>query len=224
MIDIHNHALFGIDDGAKTKEDAIEMIDQAIAIGVTDLFLTPHFSRKYKSLQVEEPFQTLVDYYQDKPINLYLGREYKYNPLKPLKKFTLGNSNYMLIEFSTIEKDPIEEVCFNIKAKGYMPIIAHIERYHYLTKDDYEEIKRVALFQVNSETVIGMSSYRKDRKIAKYLLKKGYVDFIASDAHNATNRANTLDKAYAYIAKKYGQQHAQDLFVNNAKRIIETHS
>ncbi|MFA5720480.1 MAG: CpsB/CapC family capsule biosynthesis tyrosine phosphatase [Acholeplasmataceae bacterium] len=223
MIDIHNHAIFGIDDGAKTIEDSIKMIDQAINIGISDIILTPHYNRKYKSMDVEDKFNKLIDYYKDKPINLHLGREYKYNALKPLKKFTLGHSNYMLIEFSTIEKEPIEEVCYNMKARGLIPIIAHIERYHYLTKTDYEEIKEVALFQVNSESVLGISSYRKDKKITKYLLKKGYVDFIASDAHNDTNRGNTLDKAYLYILKKFGKQLAEDLFINNPKKIIETH-
>ena len=224
MIDIHNHALFGIDDGAKTIEDSIKMVDQAIEIGIKHVFLTPHYSRRHRKLNIETNYKALLLACQDKPIKLHLGREYLYNPLESFKAFTMGDSNYILIEFSTIEKEPIEEVCYNINAKGYVPIIAHIERYHYLTKKDYEEIRKVALFQVNSETVIGLSSYRKDRRIAKYLLKKDLVDFIASDAHNVTNRKNTLDLAYQHILKKYGQQRADDLFKNNQKKLLITHT
>lgn len=223
MIDIHNHALYGIDDGAKTLEDSIKMIDQAIEIGITDLFFTPHYNRVFKDEDVVGKYQELVALYKDKPIKLYLGREYKYNDLKPLKHFMMGASYYMLIEFSPMRKEPIEEVCYNLKAKGIIPIVAHIERYHYLTKADYEEIKAVALFQVNSEAVIKKSSYRKDFKIAKYLLKKGLVDFIASDAHNTTNRRNTMLEAYHYIEKKYSKQIADDLCMNNARKLIETH-
>lgn len=223
MIDIHNHALYGVDDGAKTIEDSIAMINHAIEIGIKELFLTPHYNRRYNKVNVKKEFEELVKIYKDSPIKLYLGREYRYNSLEPFKQFTMGNSNYILLEFSTTIPDPIEEVCYNVSRNGFIPIIAHIERYHYLTKEDYEELKDVALFQINSEAVIGKSSFKKDRKIVKYLLKQGLVDFVASDAHNTTDRKNTLDKAYNYIQKKYGKELALDLFVNNPKKIIETH-
>ncbi len=221
MIDIHNHALYGVDDGAKTKEDSIKMINQAIEIGIKELFLTPHYNKRYNKVDVKKEFEELVDYFKDSPIKLHLGREYRYNSLEPFKKFTMGDSNYILLEFSTTIPDPIEEVCYNVSRNGFIPIIAHIERYHYLTKEDYEELKEVSLFQINSETVIGKSSFKKDRKIVKYLLKKGLVDFVASDAHNTTNRKNTLDKAYKYINKKYGKEVALDLFLNNPKKILK---
>lgn len=223
MIDIHNHALYGVDDGAKTIEDSIAMINHAIEIGIKELFLTPHYNRRYNKVNVKKEFEELVKIYKDSPIKLYLGREYRYNSLEPFKQFTMGNSNYILLEFSTTIPDPIEEVCYNVSRNGFIPIIAHIERYHYLTKEDYEELKDVALFQINSEAVIGKSSFKKDRKIVKYLLKQGLVDFVASDAHNTTDRKNTLDKAHNYIQKKYGKELALDLFVNNPKKIIETH-
>ncbi len=221
MIDIHNHALYGVDDGAKTIEDSIEMINQAIKIGIKELILTPHYNRRYNKVDLKKEFEKLVNYFKDYPIKLHLGREYRYNSLEPFKKFTMGDSNYILLEFSTTIPDPIEEVCYNVSRNGFIPIIAHIERYHYLTKEDYEELKEVALFQVNSETVIGKSSFRKDKKIVKYLLKNGLVDFVASDAHNTTDRKNTLDKAYKRIYKKYGKEVALDLFVNNPKKILK---
>lgn len=221
MIDIHNHALYGVDDGAKTIEDSIAMINQAMEIGIEELFLTPHYNRKYNKVDVSKEFNELVNIFKDSSIKLHLGREYRYDSLEPFKKFTMGNSNYILLEFSTIIPEPIEEVCYNVNKNGFIPIIAHIERYHYLTKEDYDEIKEVALFQVNSETVIGKSSFRRDRKIVKYLLKKGLVDFVASDAHDTMNRKNTMDKAYEHINKKYGKEIALDLFLNNAKKILK---
>lgn len=220
IIDIHNHALFGIDDGAQTIADSVLMIQDAIDNGISDLILTPHLNKRSKNVDVEKHFEILKEKVKDLKINLYLGREVRYYEYEKIDYVTLNNSNYCLIEFSIQSEQPIEEICYNLKSNGFKPIIAHVERYHNLRKNDYNQLKKVAYLQLNAETVIGISSYKKDHRIAKYLLKKRLVDFVASDAHDVKKRKNQMLKAYQHVKNKYGKQYANLIFKENAQPII----
>jgi len=223
LIDVHNHALFGVDDGAKTIEDSILMIDQAIKNNVQEIILTPHFNKRNKSIEnVEENFNRLKEAIKDKPIKIYLGREMRFYELekKPIY-YTMNGTKHVLVEFDPITHSPIEEVCYSLRVKGYKPIVAHIERYHYLTVTDYNKIKKFAEVQVNADAVLGISNIRKDYKITKYLLKHKIADYVGSDAHDTTKRKNNLLKAYKRVKRKYGIQYANYIFYENAKKITE---
>lgn len=223
LIDVHNHALFGVDDGAKTIEDSILMIDQAIKNNVQEIILTPHFNKRNKSIEnVEENFNRLKKAIKDKPIKIYLGREMRFYELekKPIY-YTMNGTKHVLVEFDPINHSPIEEVCYSLRVKGYKPIVAHIERYHYLTVTDYNKIKKFAEVQVNADAVLGISNIRKDYKITKYLLKHKIADYVGSDAHDTTKRKNNLLKAYKRVKRKYGIQYANYIFYENAKKITE---
>lgn len=220
MIDIHNHSLFGVDDGAKTIEDSLLMLEDAINNNITDLILTPHLNKRNKSKDVDKNFSILKEKAKDLNINLYLGREVRFYEYEDIDYQTLNNTNYCLIEFSTIIEQPVEEACFNLKGNNIIPIIAHVERYHYLKRSDYFNLKDAALLQINAETIIGRASHRKDFKIAKYLLKNKLVDFVASDAHNSKDRKNEMLKAYNVVKKKYGSTYANLIFKENAVKII----
>lgn len=223
LIDIHNHALFGVDDGAQTLEDSIAMIDQAIKNNIQEIILTPHFNKRNKSVDiVEKNFNLLKETIKDKPIKIYLGREMRFYELekKPIF-YTMNGTKHVLVEFDPISNSPIEEVCYSLMVKGYKPIVAHIERYHYLTANDYKKIKKFAEVQVNADAVLGTSSMRKDYKITKYLLKHKMVNYVGSDAHDTTKRKNNLLKAYKRVKRKYGYQYANYLFCENAKKITQ---
>lgn len=222
MIDIHNHALFNVDDGPKHIEESVLMIEQAIKIGITDLILTPHYNRTYYAENVLPQFKELLKRVEDKPIRLYLGREVKHYFREKVARFFMGSSKYILVEFSTTTKTDIEEVCYNLKAQKINPIVAHVERYDYLKKEDYVAIKQVALLQVNVDSIIGSTPFKKDVKIAKYLLKHKLADIIASDAHDTSQRGNHMDKACAFVKKKYGAEYANLLCIENPKKIIDT--
>jgi len=223
LIDIHNHTLFGVDDGAKTLDEALLMIDEAIKNNISHIVLTPHYNKRSHSVNtVLKHFDELKNAVKDRPIELYLGREHKYYELeKNPVYYTMHDSKHVLIEFDTVLENPIEEICYSLSLKGYKPIVAHIERYHYLTKEDYMLIKQYAELQINSNSVLGLSSVKKDNKIAKYLLKNKLADYVASDTHDVTRRNNTLFQAYKRVKKKYGVQYANTLFKENAKKIIE---
>lgn len=221
IIDIHNHSLFGIDDGARTIEQSLNMLQEAIDNDISDIILTPHQNRRIDATNVEKNFEILKEKAKDLDINLYLGAEVRYYETGQVEYTTLNNSKYCLIEFTTQLPQDIEEVCYNMKKTGLKPIVAHIERYHYLKRDDYKEIKKQAYIQINAETIIGRSSHRKDIRIARYLLKNKLVDFVASDAHNTASRNNVMLEAYNRVKKRYGSEYSDLIFKENAKNIIK---
>jgi len=116
MIDIHSHIMFGVDDGCKTFGDSIYLIKESIKAGITDLFLTPHFSyrRKYtKSYEeIERKFNLLKKFVVENNlgINLYLGSEIDEHPgvldfLDSYLCHTMNNTKYVLIDFGTRKAD-----------------------------------------------------------------------------------------------------------------------
>ena len=228
MIDIHSHILPAIDDGSSGLEQSLEMLNQSVKQGVTDIVLTPHYRHPYENrieniLDAFEQFKKVVQE-QDIPVNLYLGQEVYVergikNLLKEGKVLTLNGSKYVLIEFDYIREQDISETVYELKLLGYVPIVAHIERYAYADIGTAMDIKDSGgLIQVNAASIVSHAMKTK-AKFVKKLLKNGLVDFIASDAHY--NRENYMAKAKEFIAKKFDENVAQDLFINNAKVIIK---
>jgi len=125
----------------------------------------------------------------------------------------LGASNKVLLEFSlSVEDEDIGEAIHNIKSMGYVPIIAHPERYRYLQWSDFEIIKRMgAMIQINASSIVGYNGSEAE-KIALKLVKSGQCDFVASDIH--VFRPNHLSQAYRAVEKKFGKTIADQLFAN----------
>jgi len=225
VIDIHSHVLPFVDDGSDNMEMSLAMIREASEAGVTDLFLTPHYMRlrDYLSNASEnrEIFSELTNKVKQEGISikLYLGNEiyYSLDILDALRTGTiipLGNSNKVLVEFSLFEEDEeITEAIHNIKSLGYVPIIAHPERYPYISKlSDYEIIKQMgALIQLNASSIIGQRDKLAHKK-AVAIIKAGLADFIASDQH--VPGKNHLEEARNIINRKFGLPVAKALFEN----------
>lgn len=225
MFDIHTHILPNVDDGSKNIELSIELIKQEIDFGVTDLFLTPHYMkiRNYIStysnnMEIFEDLKKEVEN-QNLKINLHLGNEiYATNmllsDLKTKKIVPLGDTKFVLVEFAMGEEDyEIGETINNLVVTGYIPIIAHPERYQYFKSlKDYKIIKKMgAYIQVNAGSFFGIHG-RFAKKMAFQLVKNGYCDFIASDVHDF--RGNYLLEAYKLINKKFTEEVAKRLFAN----------
>jgi protein-tyrosine phosphatase len=228
MIDIHTHIIFNVDDGSDSLTTSIKMIEKEIMDGTTDIVLTPHFNKRDKSfnkLMIIEHYNQLIREVKVRnlKVNLYLGYEvyFKDGMVNEISDYTINKSKYILVEFSTVNTTDIEELAYELVSNGYIPILAHVERYQYLSLDDYINIRNTgALFQVNAATVIGKHGFRFKR-LFKKLLALGLVDFIASDMHNLNERTSYLKEAYTYINKKYGKETADTLFINNQRKILE---
>ena len=147
MVDIHSHALPFVDDGAKSMSDALAMIERAIACGVTDLFLTPHY-RPYQDFlatpqRIRDLFAKVVSQVQNRNLNirLHLGNEIFYSIevidlLRKDKVLKMGNSDMVLIEFATgDDHETIIEAVHNLFPQTRTA--AHVERYGKLRNHEY---------------------------------------------------------------------------------------
>ena len=210
MIDIHTHIIPYVDDGSPNLETSIAMIKHELAIGVDEIIATPHhiYSRYESTVEViKERFNFLCEEVkkQNLPITLYLGQEIYFTHkediiqmLKEGKLLTLNNTNRVLLEFSFHrEPENLLEVIYNFRVNGYQVIIAHVERYEWMTYQKVVALRSEgALIQINSDAVLGYTSWKEKRFVRK-LLKNNLVDYVASDTHSF--RPSSLDKSYKKI-------------------------
>lgn len=234
MIDIHCHILPNVDDGSESLEESIEMAKIAESEGITKIVNTSHchFDFKYKKgnelkLELEKFNQVLKE--ENINIEVLLGNELYYTSdlierFDELDFFSMNNSKYILMEFSPINfPKNIEDVIYEIKIRGYIPIIAHAERYKQVQEDVnivLDCIKEGALIQVNASSILGKNG-EKAEDTSKKLLDNNMVHFVATDAHSSNRRRPLIKDSYNYILKNYGKEVSEKLFIENPTAVIE---
>ena len=230
LCDLHTHVLPGVDDGASTMECALEMIQNAIASDVELLALTPHCNIPYSGgnyldQDLKERFAQLKETAKDLPIQLVLGAEVRANDqllpnLAQGKIPTINDGRYLLTEFSPDTKD-FEEMLRQILDLGYIPLIAHPERYIAVYKNPGIVMPWLDMgchLQLTAGSVLGEYGKTVQRASAS-LLKQGLVACLASDAHGLHHRTNFLLDAYTHLSVQYSKQYAQCLLYENPMRI-----
>lgn len=224
--DIHSHIIPYIDDGADDIETSIEMAEIAVSEGIESIVCTPHAISGYDELISEaneqrEELQRRLDF-RGIPLRLYQGFEvyvgeafldYEYP-----ERLAMNGGTHILIE-TDFERIPacMEEVLYLLRITGLTPILAHPERYLYLKKDIAAcEVWKSGgmLFQINAGSLTGQYGGTA-QKTARKLLKKGYADFIGTDAHSAGRRAPLIKGGLAECGKRFGQSMVSRLLENN---------
>lgn len=232
LIDIHCHLLPEIDDGAKSIEETVQMLAMAHKNGTRGIIVTPHYHEgRYKTnrAEIEKKFQRVkkIAGQACKTFHVYLGQEiyYQQDTLERLdaeELLTMADSAYVLIEFSTrITFQEMKNAFQSLILGGYVPILAHVERYEcmYENVEQAEELVELgAYIQVNGQSLVNGSF--KMKQYIKMLLKRELVHLIASDAHGSEGRVPELRNAYQYIERKYGKEYAEELMIDNPERII----
>ena len=226
MIDIHTHILPFVDDGSANENLSVAMLKECVNQGITDIILTPHYRKMFKKTpdELKVEFENLKSKVKDIPINLYLGQEFYIdeNFKKNIRKkqaLTINGTKYLLIEFEYINDVEMVDIVYEVRRLGFIPIVAHYERYFDSDLTQAIEIKNLGgLIQVNADSLVGASK-KFYKKLIKQLFKNDLVDFVASDVH--FDRENLLWKAKNFVEKKYGKERAQKLFIENAKKLIE---
>jgi protein-tyrosine phosphatase len=195
-IDIHSHLLPGIDDGARTFSDSLRLTKALQGFGVTQFITTPHIiqhvwentheqivsTKNTTVLEMEKhniklSFQAAAEYLMDDQF----VRLFQSHDLLTLK------DNYVLVEMSYINA-PIQlySILFDLQVAGYIPVLAHPERYlfYHNNFNEYQKLKRAGcLFQLNLLAVVGYYG-AEITKIAEQLLAKGMYDYVGSDVHH----------------------------------------
>lgn len=228
--DIHTHIIAGVDDGSKDTAQMYALLDASYKDGARCICCTPHYHPGYygqNSNKALENFHQLKKYagakYPD--LQLFLGNELHYSQgcLEWVENGlcrTLNGTRYVLIDFESHERyQTIEFAIMSFLRRGYIPVLAHIERYSCFWRSS-KLIKRLhdtgAIIQVNASSVLKMRHY----PIIKKILQKRIVDVVASDAHNLDSRPPMLTAAYHEINKKYGTEYANTLFFLNPSAIL----
>ncbi|GAB3233635.1 capsular polysaccharide biosynthesis protein [Hymenobacter seoulensis] len=218
-VDMHSHLLPGLDDGAETVEQSVELLRQLQELGYHKLVMTPHIMGDFyrnTPAQIKEALEVLkraalaagitgmtlecaAEYYLDE----WFAE--KMNSGEELLSFG-GDQRYVLFETSYInEPFNFQETVFNLKASGYQPVLAHPERYTYLY-GRFEELIRIreegVLLQVNLNSLVGYYSSGAKR-VAEKLVDAGMVDMVGTDAHNVKHLDNIRTKVLAnpYLPK-----------------------
>ena len=225
--DYHAHFVYGVDDGARTREEMFAMLDAAAADGVTRLFATSHSTPGMEPFPLELYLRHLDfarAYCREKCYDLTLerGSELLYTPAAAYAAaehslITLGGTDWVLLEFvPDVAAAEVETALRQITGSGYRVLLAHIERYPRLARSGaLPRLKEQygIRCQVNAATVLEGGFFQR-RKLDRWL-KDGLVDAISSDAHNCTTRATRMQVAYERLCGILGQPDADALTGRN---------
>jgi protein-tyrosine phosphatase len=227
MIDIHCHILNGIDDGPTYIQESIEMARIAAADGVSKIIATPHLNHKiYPVKEIHKRVDQLNNQLEKLqiPVEIFPGADVSAHvDISLLKDFTLNKSQYLLTEFPhTHLPRATKELLFKLKINGFLPIITHPERNLSLIKNPdllLQLLDDNVFVQITANSLTGKFG-PKVKKCATYLLKKGAVNFIASDAHSSNHRRPVLSKGLQIAEKIIGKNEAAKLVLANPEAII----
>lgn len=232
--DIHIHALYGCDDGPETPEEMYRMVDLAYRTGTRVLCLTPHYHPGYfgeNGKAVRDAYQKLEAYVGEKytDLVLYLGNELRFSRsceswLESGACLTLNGTRNVLVDFSAnAPEGEISRGVHRLINAGYIPVLAHVERYRGLEGDiaRISSLRRDGVrIQMDAGAIMGEFGLRQSLW-AKRLLSAGIVDLVCSDGHDLTRRKPCMDQAYSYLAKKYGIPAAEALCCRNAVKCLK---
>lgn len=232
VIDIHCHMLYGVDDGAISPHMSLEMLKSAAGQGIGAVIMTPHYRPEmfeYDPDRIKEAFAYVSGEAEKLGVSVFTGCEYHVDGdiVENLSKGrcpTLAGTDHVLTEYSySTGYAKIRGTSEELLSNGYTPVIAHAERYEvFINKPELlgEFRSMGAMIQINADSIIGKEGLRTKR-LCKTILKEHYVDIIASDCHNMTDRRCRMKECREYVAKKYGEERARRLFETNPGRILE---
>ena len=203
MIDMHVHILPGVDDGAKHVQMTHEMARRAADAGISFMIATPHVYRAEDQQRNRRGLRIARSIAHEFGMGLNMGCEFNYRAfheadMQALDAFCLSGTRCMLIEFSCQELMPRwEAVLSELGDCGYLPIIAHPERYAYIQRDFgiAREMRDLGCeLQVDACGLMA-SLMSAERRTARMLVKEGMAAYIASDAHMPSDY-DDFEKAY----------------------------
>lgn len=230
MIDFHSHILPDIDDGSKSYEESLVMLEEAYNVGFDTVISTSHYAVDcYEAPEYKR--KKIIDDLNLEPNvpKILLGSEIflTYNIIELLKEFkasTINGTNYVLIELPLRQHFPnLKDVINRLKENNYRPILAHPERYTVIQKNFkiLEELKEMGvLFQANYGSILGMYGFSAKQTVKK-MLKNNLISFLGTDAHKEKSIYLEVPKAISQIADYISNDELQKLTTTNAEKILK---
>ena len=230
MIDIHSHIIWGVDDGARNREDSVAMLRLAAETGTTDIVATPHCDRQYKFDPAvrDERIRELMDATGGVP-RIHPGCDFRLSfdniqiALQEPARFTINGLRYLLVEFEDVLIPPTtEEIFRRFMKREICPVITHPERNPILQRsfERLQSWKQMGcLLQVTAQCLTDRFG-KAAQASAWELLRRGLVDVVASDGHDTDHRPPRLDLAREILTREMGADAADLLLVTNPSAII----
>jgi len=234
VIDLHNHILPGVDDGAATIADARAIARMAYADGIQAIVATPHRHPGAYTAPRDEAARLLDEVRagvreDGLALDLYLGGEAYIAPdlvgqVQSGLALTINGGRYLLVEWPLRDFPRFsEEIVFELQVRGIVPIIAHAERYRFVQQDLSRLagfVERGALVQITAGSLFSTIN-RGYRKTAEVLLTHGLVHVIASDSHNVGRRPPILSRARERASELVGSERARAMVEDSPRQIVE---
>jgi len=223
MVDIHSHLLPGVDDGSKSIEMSIPVLERFAADGVECLVLTPHLTASQAASAPYERNQSLLEELRrvaPRELDLRLGWEIMLDePNVDLRgpHLGLGGSRAVLVEFSH-RRVPLKaaDELYRLRSSGVTPVLAHPERYYGCTLQSVEAWRDAgAVIQMDTGGLLGKGAISK---LSRALVEEGLVDLFSSDNHGDSR---TLATARDWLREVATPEHAELLTRTNARRLLD---
>ncbi|MDU1828577.1 tyrosine-protein phosphatase [Anaerococcus sp.] len=228
MIDIHNHIVYGVDDGSRNLDESIKMVELYKKAGFDQIIATSHYDKSRYTVdanEIKEKVSIINDEIEKRTLDfkVYPGHEIQVelDMIKKIKSgnlLTLNNSRYVLCELSFVNKPTfLKDLFYNLELEGYVPIIAHVERYPYVENniewlEDF--IKMGVLIQIN------YSSIKSNFEITRELLERNMVHIIGTDSHQSEWRNPDIRAYKDEILKIVSEERFEILSTINPAKVI----
>lgn len=233
VTDIHIHLLPGLDDGAQSKEETLAVLKEAAAQQIRRIIVTPHFYPGRYEVTAEEAllaFDEVRELCQKEsiPIELYAGQECFYyselaDQLDRGNVLTMADSRYVLVEFET--QAPFSKISGGLRDllnRGYVPILAHFERYVCLQNED----RLLKLKTLGVRLQMSFDAVRiPDRLFKKNVWRKaamdGMVDYFGSDCHGMQFRPLRVREACEWLEQNLDYALLTRIFQKNIEDVLK---
>lgn len=226
ITDFHSHILPGMDDGAKDVQESVKMLERLLEQGVDKVLATSHYyeyredvpsflERRESALfklesYIKEHDIYLPEFIPASEVRLWHGMSRDEN----LGKLAIGESKYILLEMPYDQwTDWMFAEVYSVASRGFIPIMAHLERYVDLIPEKViiEKLLSLGVYvQCNAESF----ESRKARRFMKKLLKYKRLTVLGTDCHNLDDRPPEIEKALNYISSKFGDETLERIMAN----------
>ncbi len=236
LIDIHTHLLPCFDDGPQSSTEAAAMLEAAWAGGTREIVATPHMFHSHLGSDDREEVEALFAGWRSELLEemerprpaIHLGAENYVSSefaeaLAVKRVLTLAGSRYLLIEFwPMILAGAARNAIATIQEAGYVPVLAHVERYGFLQDEPgllEQLIEGGVVAQVNAGAILGRQGLRIAR-LADRWLRRGWVAVVASDGHSVTFRPPDLGEVASYLESRFGGETAELCLTRNPSALL----
>lgn len=233
IIDMHCHILPGIDDGARNEGSMERMFRIANTEGIEAIVATPHYTlgedeKKLEAIKTKYALARKAWKKRGSQKELYLGNELLWEDgiveaLDNGKALTMNGTSYVLVEFLPDAGDTyIENAVRRLQYAGYLPIIAHVERYERLqSRKVLQRLVDMGVYlQVNVSTVLGKHGFLLKHRMLRWM-QEGLIHFVGTDAHNSKTRRPEIQECAQYLEKKLGVTKTRQILEKNPMRMLE---